>query len=81
MASVFIKFKIMPEEADTDMEKLMADCEEKLQTIESKIVEKKIEPVAFGLKALFITVVAPEVAGGTEPFEKASFSFTNCGIF
>ena len=70
MASIFVKLRIMPEEADMDMDKLTSDCEAALTELGVNVVEKTLEPIAFGLKALMLTVVGIE-ADGSEPMEKA----------
>jgi len=55
MGSVAVSIKIMPESPDTDLEKIKKDISKKIQ-----IKDSKIEPLAFGLKALRILVVVPD---------------------
>jgi len=55
MGNVAVSIKIMPESPDTDLEKIKKDISKKIQ-----IKDSKIEPLAFGLKALRILVVVPD---------------------
>ena len=61
MSTVGIQFKIMPENVDTDLEKLKTDVKEKVESFESGVFnEAKEEPIAFGLKALIVTIALSE---------------------
>jgi len=55
MGNVAISLKVMPASAEEDLEKLMQIIAKKV-----KIQDYKIEPIAFGLKALKILVVVPD---------------------
>ena len=71
MGEVAAKMKIMPETIETDLnelkEKLRAAVPEGIE-VYGEIVE---EPVAFGLKALIITIIVGDQEGGTEAVEEA----------
>ena len=58
MGNVAISMRIMPESPDVDMEKLKKEISKKV-----KIQDSKIEPIAFGLKALKLMVIIPDAAG------------------
>jgi translation elongation factor aEF-1 beta len=61
MATAGIQFKIMPEDIDTDLEKLKIDIKTTIETFESGVFnEAKEEPIAFGLKALIVTIALSE---------------------
>ena len=61
MATAGIQFKIMPEGVDTDLEKLKTNIKTTIETFESGVFnEAKEEPIAFGLKALIITMALSE---------------------
>jgi len=61
MATAGIQFKIMPETVDTDLEKLKTEIKSKVESFESGVFsEAKEEPIAFGLKALIITMALSE---------------------
>lgn len=71
MGDVAAKIKIMPESVDTDL----AELKEKIKSVipagadlHGDIVE---EPIAFGLKALIMTLIVNDEEGGTEPAEEA----------
>ena len=71
MGDVAAKIKIMPESVDTDL----AELKEKVKAVIPKganlhgdIVE---EPIAFGLKALIVTLIVNDEEGGTEAVEEA----------
>ena len=71
MGDVAAKIKIMPESVDTDL----AELKEKIKSVipagadlHGDIVE---EPIAFGLKALIVTLIVDDEEGGTEPAEEA----------
>jgi len=61
MATAGIQFKIMPETVDTDLETLKTEIKSKVESFESGVFsEAKEEPIAFGLKALIITMALSE---------------------
>ncbi|MDH3353370.1 MAG: elongation factor 1-beta [Nanoarchaeota archaeon] len=61
MATAGIQFKIMPDGVDTDLEKLKSDIKEKVESFDSGVFnEAKEEPIAFGLKALIVTIALSE---------------------
>jgi elongation factor 1-beta len=71
MGDVAAKIKVMPESVDTDL----AELKEKLKAaipegadLYGDIVE---EPIAFGLKALIVTLIVNDREGGTEVVEEA----------
>lgn len=71
MGDVAAKIKVMPESVDTDLVQL----KEKLKAVipagaelHGDIVE---EPIAFGLKALIVTLIVNDQEGGTEAVEEA----------
>jgi len=63
MGNVAMSLKIMPESPETDIEKIKDELSKIL-----KIQDAKIEPIAFGLKALKILVIVPDK--GTEEIEE-----------
>ena len=61
MATAGIQFKIMPESVETNLEELTAKIKTAIETFESGVFnEAKEEPIAFGLKALVITMALSE---------------------
>jgi elongation factor 1-beta len=82
MAKVMVILKVLPADVDVDVE----DLRRRVQTAVSKLGEGfalqsyKIEPIAFGLKALRLAIVMPEeVEGGTYSLEEAVRSVEGVG--
>jgi len=70
MANVLALIKVMPKSADTNLEKLQNSISKKLPP---KVTIKKVETeeIAFGLKALKLSLMLPDDAGGTDIVEDA----------
>lgn len=66
MGLVAVELKVMPASPDVDLNKVKAEIAKIV-----KVQDAKIEPLAFGLKALNIVITAEDRGGGTEPLEKA----------
>ena len=61
MATAGIQFKIMPESVDTNLEELKNKLKEATESFESGVFsDAKEEPIAFGLKALIVTIALSE---------------------
>jgi elongation factor 1-beta len=61
MATVGIRFKIMPESIDTNLEELKVKLKDATESFESGVFnDTKEEPIAFGLKALIVTIALSE---------------------
>lgn len=60
MGEVIVKIKVMPESGDTNLEDLKEKLNKVLEEKEAKGSKFEEQPIAFGLKALFITFVWPE---------------------
>ncbi len=73
MAQAVVTIRIMPESPEVDMHKLQHEAEHAIDHFVGEKGEKraKIEPIAFGLKALDVTFVMNEAKGSTEPLEHA----------
>ncbi|WP_457549004.1 elongation factor 1-beta [Archaeoglobus sp.] len=62
MGKVYMKLRVMPEDVDVDLEKVY----EKIKEVAPENVEirdYKIQPIAFGLKALLVVAVMPDEGG------------------
>ncbi|RME55185.1 elongation factor 1-beta [Candidatus Woesearchaeota archaeon] len=66
MAEAIITFKLMMESPDTDIEAVKAKAKDVLTKLGAEVGKEEIEPVAFGLKALKLVVVANEDLGTDE---------------
>ena len=72
MGKVAAKIKVMPQSPDVDLDALQERLESSLSE-GAKINGFERDDVAFGLVALFPTVIVPDDTGGTEAVEE-SFS-------
>ncbi|GGL54711.1 elongation factor 1-beta [Halocalculus aciditolerans] len=70
MGKVAARIKVMPQSPDVDLDDLTERLESALPE-GAKISRTDREDVAFGLVALFPTVIIPDEAGGTEAVEEA----------
>jgi elongation factor 1-beta len=70
MGKVAAKIKIMPQSPDVDLDALQDRLEGALPE-GAKIKGFERDDVAFGLVALFPTVIIPDEAGGTDAVEDA----------
>ncbi|WXG42930.1 MAG: elongation factor 1-beta [Promethearchaeati archaeon SRVP18_Atabeyarchaeia-1] len=70
MANVLAIIKVMPESAETNIQKLQSAISKKLPPKVS-IKKAEIEEVAFGIKALKLSLMLPDETGGTDSVEEA----------
>ena len=71
MGEVAAKMKIMPESVDTNLVELKEKIKGAIPAgtdLHGDIIE---EPIAFGLKALIVTLIVNDEEGGTEAVEEA----------
>ena len=70
MANVVVTFRIMPTNPDVDLSALESEAKKEIvRFCNSKEFKTRIEPIAFGLKALNLLFVMDESKGGTEELE------------
>ena len=61
MSTAGVQFKIMPESLDVDLSELEKKAKEVVESFENGVFnEATEEPIAFGLKALVVTIAIPE---------------------
>lgn len=72
MAQLVVEFKVMPDGAEADLEAIKAEVE-KVTPDSAKLQGMELKPVAFGLKAIHVTVtmVDEEDAPGPDEVEEA----------
>ena len=68
MGEVAAQIKIMPSGPDVDLKGLSAQIESQIAQ-QGRIHSCEVQPIAFGLKALLITVIVQDREGGTEALE------------
>ena len=72
MARVVVTLRIMPQNIDTDLSKIESEVKKEIvKFCNSQEFKTKIEPIAFGLKALDIIFVMDEDKGSTEELENS----------
>ena len=69
MGSYVIRLKLLPEDTTTDLQKIVETVAGLLPS-PSQIRSHKIEPIAFGLSAIIVDVVAPEEEGVIDKIEE-----------
>jgi len=66
-----IKSKIMPTSPEVDLEEIKINAKELIESKEGKNVLFEEEPVAFGLKAVIVTMALDEDTGDSEGINDA----------
>ena len=70
MADVFITLKIMPAAVDTDLKPIESKAVDEIKAYGATVTKVEIEPIAFGLSSLNITILMDESKGATDPLEE-----------
>jgi len=72
MGEVAIRYRVMPESMDVNLNELKEVLEDELtkNTINAKIQGIEEKEIAFGLKALHVSIVMPDAAGCADEIEK-----------
>lgn len=65
MAEVLVKIKIMPEDADTDIDKLLEKCKKTVVKQGGEVGQHEIQPIAFGLNSIILIIIINESKGIT----------------
>ncbi|MGB9707916.1 MAG: elongation factor 1-beta [Candidatus Pacearchaeota archaeon] len=60
MAMAALKIKIMPESPETDLDEIKNSASCEIEKLGGKLHNHEIQPIAFGLNALILTVMWPE---------------------
>lgn len=76
MGSVAVTFRIMPEDADTDLEAVKARVR---KTLGGALRDMREQPVAYGLKAILAIAVVTDSEGGSDRFEQAMAAMPGVG--
>lgn len=69
MGSYVIRLKLLPQDTTTDHQKLV-DSVAGLLPKHAQVRGQKIEPIAFGLSAVIVDIVAPEEEGIIDKIEE-----------
>ena len=60
MGTALIKLKIMPESPDSDLEAIKQQAQKEIEQLQGKLNNAEEQPIAFGLKALILTISIDE---------------------
>lgn len=66
MTQVVITFKLMMKNPEVDLDQVKEKAKEAIKAIGGEVGKEEIIPIAFGLKALKLIVVADEILGTDE---------------
>ena len=70
MARVYVTIKIMPEDAEQDLNNISDEAKNKITAYGGSVMEVKEEPVAFGVNSVNITFTVDEAKGTTDALEE-----------
>src|SRR5437016_8663333 len=76
MGSVPVTFRILPDDADTDLESIRSRVR---STLGSALRDLREQPVAFGLKAILAVAVVSDASGGSDPLEQSLTAIPGVG--
>jgi len=69
MAVVYLTLKIMPDSPEADLTSIEKECRSKIESYGARVHSVQKVPIAFGLVALEIIIMADEKKGSTEDLE------------
>ena len=69
MASVIITIKVMPESPEVDLTSIQTKAAVLIKKTGAELAKHELEPIAFGLKALKLILIADEEKGSTDALE------------
>lgn len=71
MARVVAIAKILPDDVDTPPERIIEAVKSKLPRELYEVLKSRVEPVAFGINAIYLWIAMPEsIEGGTANLEE-----------
>ena len=70
MADVIVELKVMPSSPETDLKALKDAAEKLIKEFGADLGKYEEQPIAFGLKAVMLTIVFDESKGGTDDLEE-----------
>jgi len=76
MGSVAVTFRIMPEDADTDLDSIRTRVR---STLGSTLRDLREQPVAFGLKAILAVAIVGDASGGSDLLEQSLAAIPGVG--
>ncbi len=76
MGSVAVTFRIMPDDADTDLESVQSRVR---STLGGALRDLREQPVAYGLKAILAVAVVNDASGGADQLEQSLAAIPGVG--
>lgn len=70
MGKVIVTLKIMPSSVDVNLDNIKGKTTDMISGFGADLMKEEIEPVAFGLKSLNLTLVFDEEKGSTDSLEE-----------
>jgi len=80
MGSYVVRVKVLPADPATDLEKIVESIKKNLGA-KGLVKSETVEPIAFGLSAVILDIVAPESEGSIERVEKSVSSVPLVGQY
>ena len=76
MGSVAVTFRIMPEDAETNLEPIKARVR---KVLGAALRDLKEQPIAFGLKAILAVALVSDAEGGSDELEQSLAALPGVG--
>jgi elongation factor 1-beta len=76
MGSVAITFRVLPDDPETDLERIKSRIRERL---EGSLRDLREQPVAFGLNAILAVAVVNDAEGGSDRLEQSLAAIPGVG--
>ena len=70
MGSYVIRLKVLPADTTTEHDRIVKSIADSLPSV-AKVRSQRIEPIAFGLSAIILDIVAPEQEGIIDSVEES----------
>ncbi len=70
MADVIVELKVMPKSPKTNLKTVLAAAEKLVSSFGARLIKHEEQPIAFGLKALMLTILFDENKGSTDTLEE-----------
>lgn len=70
MGQVLLKYRITPEDAETNMQALEANVRQALPSTVGKVSKAEIQPFVFGMKVLVVSFIVEDEEGNNDKVEQ-----------
>ncbi|HUR61200.1 MAG TPA: hypothetical protein VM286_02390 [Candidatus Thermoplasmatota archaeon] len=69
MGQVLLKYRITPEDAETNMQQLEANVRKALPADVGKVNKAEVQPFVFGMKVLVVSFIVEDIEGNNDKVE------------